>query len=313
MKTFLVLAAVLLGLSCKSQIDCEDLLQSKLPLTGMVSDEDLESFEEGVKELQNCGIIDSVDAMIIMSGPILGNLIVQSAANSQSLTYAELLEQIALIRELPEFPEQKRKMQEILAISRLPASMDTWEENKARLVDLQVPDSELQRIEEIIKNNKIPGLTYQDIFVMLENETSSINPPDAQLSAPNAENKWPLKNLNFEMARSLSREQNKALILYFTAYGSINALKMEQYVLSKPNISDRLRNEFIFVPLYVDDQAAAQSEGKTIGNINLELQLERFQNNSQPLFVKLDTSGLEIGRIGYIEIEAPFIEFLDRK
>jgi thiol:disulfide interchange protein DsbD len=98
---------------------------------------------------------------------------------------------------------------------------------------------------------------------------------------------------------------------------------MEANVWSDPKVLQRLRDEFIVVALYVDDKTELpESEWvtstydkkvkKTIGKIFADLQITRFNVNSQPYYVLLDTSGhlLTAPKAYDLNVDS-FVKFLD--
>lgn len=98
---------------------------------------------------------------------------------------------------------------------------------------------------------------------------------------------------------------------------------MESNVWSDPKVLKRLRENYIVTALYVDDKTDLPANEwvtskydkkvkKTIGKIFADLQITRFNVNSQPYYVLLDTSGnlLTSPRAYDLDIDA-FVKFLD--
>ena len=108
---------------------------------------------------------------------------------------------------------------------------------------------------------------------------------------------------DYQEALAASKEQNKPLMLDFTGWNCVNCRKMEAEVWSSPKIKNLINNEFILVELYVDDKVLTLPEsehyvspktGKQINTVskrNADLQITRFDSNSQPLYALLDTEG----------------------
>ncbi len=100
----------------------------------------------------------------------------------------------------------------------------------------------------------------------------------------------------------LAKKENKPVLIDFTGYGCENCRKMEEFVWSEPDVLPTLQNEVVLASLYVDDKtdldAAEQTVSKysgkkinTIGNKWSDFQASRFNANSQPFYVLLDTKG----------------------
>lgn len=108
---------------------------------------------------------------------------------------------------------------------------------------------------------------------------------------------------DYEEALAASKELNKPLLVDFTGWNCVNCRKMESEVWSAPKIKNLINKEFILVELYVDDkiltlpeseQYVSPKTGKNINTVskrNADLQITRFNSNSQPLYALLDSDG----------------------
>lgn len=128
---------------------------------------------------------------------------------------------------------------------------------------------------------------------------------------------------DYEQALACARKLNKPIFIDFTGHGCVNCREMEANVWSDPKVLQKLRNNYIITALYVDDKTELpQSEWvtstydkkvkKTIGKIFADFQITRFNVNSQPYYVLLDTSGhlLAPPRAYDLNVDA-FAKFLD--
>lgn len=103
---------------------------------------------------------------------------------------------------------------------------------------------------------------------------------------------------DYEEALAASKALKKPLLVDFTGHSCVNCRKMERTVLSKPQILKRLKEEFLLVSLYCDDKTplapedvVVTAEGKTlktIGDKNLDIQLNKYQAVAQPYYVFVD-------------------------
>jgi thiol:disulfide interchange protein DsbD len=103
---------------------------------------------------------------------------------------------------------------------------------------------------------------------------------------------------DLEEAKAASKAVNKPIMIDFTGWSCANCRKMENEVWSKPEILERLRNDFILLSLYVDDKTPLpikeqyiNSRGEkieTIGDKNLDYQITKFKFNAQPLYKFMD-------------------------
>lgn len=128
---------------------------------------------------------------------------------------------------------------------------------------------------------------------------------------------------DYKQALACAKKQNKPLFIDFTGHGCVNCREMESNVWSDPKVLKRLRENFIVVALYVDDKTELPENEwytskydkkvkKSIGKQFADLQITRFNVNSQPYYVLLDTAGnlLAKPRAYDLNIDA-FVNFLD--
>ena len=128
---------------------------------------------------------------------------------------------------------------------------------------------------------------------------------------------------DYDDALAYAKEVNKPIFIDFTGYACANCRKMEENVWPKPEVLERLKNEFVIASLYVDDKKALPKEKQytskyddelkeTIGDKNMDLEITKYNNNAQPYYVIEDTNGKLIVKqaIGYSSTE-DFIKFLD--
>ncbi len=114
------------------------------------------------------------------------------------------------------------------------------------------------------------------------------------------------QNLNcfhdYEEGLAYAKKENKPILLDFTGWSCVNCRKMEDNVWSDPLVWEKLNNDYVLISLYVDDttvlpeneQMISKTTGKkikTIGNKWSDFQTEKFQTNSQPYYVIIDTNG----------------------
>lgn len=110
---------------------------------------------------------------------------------------------------------------------------------------------------------------------------------------------------DYDQALQASKELQKPILIDFTGFACVNCRNMEANVWSDPVVFKKLQNEFILLQLVVDDKAALDIKDqytstysfKKITNIGdkwSELEASRFNSNSQPLYVMLDSDGKEM-------------------
>jgi thiol:disulfide interchange protein len=107
---------------------------------------------------------------------------------------------------------------------------------------------------------------------------------------------------DYDQALQASKELHKPILIDFTGFNCVNCRKMESNVWSDPRVFDHLKNDFILLQLVVDDKGAlpaadqfvSKYSGKTITTLGgkwSDLEAARFDSNSQPFYVMLDSDG----------------------
>jgi cytochrome c biogenesis protein CcdA/thioredoxin-related protein len=104
---------------------------------------------------------------------------------------------------------------------------------------------------------------------------------------------------DYEEGLEYAKLVNKPILLDFTGFSCANCRRMEENVWTVPEIDAIIRNEYVLISLYVDDEYNQLPENKqytskvsgkkitTYGAKWKDLQIERFQELSQPLYVLL--------------------------
>ena len=100
---------------------------------------------------------------------------------------------------------------------------------------------------------------------------------------------------DLEEAEAYAKQVDKPLFVDFTGHGCVNCREMEARVWSDPRVLDILRNEYVVVALYADDQLKVDEADwvptdagkvlKTLGKINSYYALKTYGVNAQPYYV----------------------------
>jgi len=107
---------------------------------------------------------------------------------------------------------------------------------------------------------------------------------------------------DYDQALQVSKALHKPILIDFTGFNCVNCRKMEANVWSDPQVFNRIKNDFVLLQLVVDDKAelpaseqfVSDYSGKkitTLGGKWSNLEAQRFNSNSQPLYVMLDSDG----------------------
>jgi thiol:disulfide interchange protein DsbD len=127
----------------------------------------------------------------------------------------------------------------------------------------------------------------------------------------------------YDEGLACAKQQNKPVLLYFKGHACTNCKVMDAKVWSDPVVQDILRNKYVIIGLYVDDRTelpqsswvTSKYDGKlkkTIGKVNLDYQITRFNTNTQPYYATLDSNGeLKGVPVGFDTDIAKFKSFLE--
>jgi len=121
---------------------------------------------------------------------------------------------------------------------------------------------------------------------------------------------------DFDEAIAAAKAMGKPIMIDFTGHSCANCRKMEAEVLSKPEVSSVLHNDFVVASLYVDEKTALpgnekytskfdQSSITTVGAKNLDFEAVIANSNAQPLYIFVDESGKIIKNAGGYDSNMP--------
>jgi len=107
---------------------------------------------------------------------------------------------------------------------------------------------------------------------------------------------------DYDQALQASKDQHKPIMIDFTGFNCVNCRKMESDVWSNPSVFKHLRDDYILLQLVVDDKAdlvpseqfVSTYSGKkitTLGGKWSDFEASKFNVNSQPFYVILDSNG----------------------
>ncbi len=112
---------------------------------------------------------------------------------------------------------------------------------------------------------------------------------------------------DYEIGLAYAKKVNKPVLLDFTGDACANCRKMEDNVWSDKSILPILKEQVVLISLYCDrkielpkeQQYVSKTTGKeviTIGNKWTDMQITRYQSNSQPLYVILNNDGKDASK-----------------
>lgn len=149
----------------------------------------------------------------------------------------------------------------------------------------------------------LPPSHYQE-FILHKNEESNADNKNAScFDKKYADLLFGIEGVNgyfdYNQALQCAKDQGKPLFIDFTGHACANCRRMEDNVFSKADIKKIFKEKYVVVTLYVDDKTTVDEADwvtskldgkvkKTIGDINTDLQVEKFNMNAQPYYVVVD-------------------------
>lgn len=110
----------------------------------------------------------------------------------------------------------------------------------------------------------------------------------------------------YEKAVNLAKKEGKPLLIDFTGWTCVNCRKMEANVWVDPLVMDKMKNQFVVVSLYVDDDKIQLDSSErrysevlkkdltNIGSKWKEMQQANFYEQTQPQYVAVDPVSMRI-------------------
>ncbi len=176
----------------------------------------------------------------------------------------------------------------------------------------------------------LPPMTTQDFNLYDVNASTNLTIVEKELcSVPSFSDKLELPHnikgfFHYQEAITCAKENNKPVFIDFTGHGCVNCRKMEANVWSDPRVLKILNEKYTVVALYVDDPTLLpenewvtssfdQKVKKTIGAVNSDIQVSKFDNNAQPYYILLDphTETKLAQPVAFNEDVEEFIDFLE--
>lgn len=321
---------LLVHFSCSAQIDCEKLKNKEISLS-YINDHKKE-FINDIEVLINC-YYDSIDLQII-KGPSGDNLesmmsILELADLSKEpkkhSTYNIFIEQWNKLKKTEEYKLARQIVTAKNEIIHRNANIGNWENDYPLLKKMNFTDDDINRIKEVVEENKNTDWTYYNVLQELASYYQSSSVLECPIPSYTNYLYFPY-NLDcyFELSEGIecSRISNKPILLYFTGHGSTISRQFESEVISDPEIQKILIQKYVIVNLYVDDVGTAHLQHqiydeqtndtiKQLGKINKYYQKELFADDIQPAFYIIDSYGNQYNESYYYnESIGSFYRFL---
>ena len=128
---------------------------------------------------------------------------------------------------------------------------------------------------------------------------------------------------DYEQGMACAKKLNKPVLLDFKGHACSNCKEMENKVWSDPEVLKRLQEDYLIIAMYVDDRTKLPENEwvtsvydgkvkKTIGKKYADFQITKYNINSQPYYVLVDTDGEKLVEPKGHDLNIDnFVSFLD--
>ncbi|MFK7786251.1 MAG: hypothetical protein AB8B56_14120 [Crocinitomicaceae bacterium] len=309
--------------SANSQSCFEEISERELPIETYTSP-DSDEFSELLGNLY-CFIGEDLDTIDIEIFSYDGYLVAVIFKNIQSdafpLTYSGLKQ--FMIAESKDPSYSKMRDLHILTrdFSELPAIYENWDTDKQALLNLGIPNDKLQPFEEYLKIHSDSSKTYEQLmkeFELSKQQSNSTEKETLEVSSEELRKELLESKVvhQIDAFAKRSKRENKPVLMYFTGFNVTSSRKLEYFIFNDATILNHLKNDVIFLSLYVDDKRALPKEHQkysetldrtieTYGDANIAMEIELTGIASQPYFVALSDTGKVIGTGTYQDFKSP--------
>lgn len=282
---------------------------------GLADSTDFLEIIANINTFQEQGL-DSTDIEMLLSGPILGTLIVE-LAQEDKLTYQNLCNEYIKFKQTSLYLPCRTNHEITKKLASTSADYSNWNTDKELFLALNIPDKELESIRLYVQKHSDSQITYSELLEAYEKEKQA-----EKIAATTFLFEFQ-GAIDIDSLKTLSLEKNKPILLYFTGYNCVNCRRLEVITLSERIIYTSLLEDFIFASLYIDSRMELPEEEQymsdfnqefitTVGSKNLDYLISNFEVSSQPYFVCLN-SGNQILETADYQTNSidDFVDFLE--
>lgn len=324
---FWLIIIISLLTSCKTN-KCDTLLEKKITIESL---ENRQQFLDDFKLLCDC-YFEEIDYQIIVGTDTSNPSIITTTAilllvkPDTALSFNSLKTFIEEFKKTDDYFKIKKIVETQNDLFSRTVKKKTWAEDSVLVSTVFTTKYSQDAIRNLVFSGKNEGLLYSELFATYKDsifeKAEEINPDEDQIPTNMHIMVGGLLGYNnLDTGISEAQKENKNILLYFSAYGSVSCRQMESKVIMQPDILNHIKNNLIIVDLITDyknelpekDQYYSEALEKDVVNTGLlacDIQITKFNTNSQPFWVLLTPSGSEIRRISYTSDPDEFRKFL---
>jgi hypothetical protein len=306
-------------------VDCDKLLKQDI---------EAEDPQQMVNNLTHSGCfgLDSIDIQLFTHGSILGALIEHMPKPEYKMSYADLLTEINKAKKDTNYFPIRNKLIAMNQLFITKASPDTWEVSKKLLKTIYTSDGQIEEIHEFMLKNRDKNFSYRELLVFSQQNKKSVTGRQNELT--DASNKSAVKIIkdqyskycdtgklvvfagnqvafsNYSFGLECAKKMHKTALIFFNGRHSVNSRRLELMIKDNSQIGDYLRENYVIIDLLVDDKTTLPNSSKTVGEVNNNLEIEKFKVNYQPFFVIIDEHNNIKRTMGSTTDASIFLSFL---
>lgn len=282
-------------------IDCEKKLD-KIPYFAghIISSITDEYFVNDLIILRECGGLDSIDAELL-TAQMIGVLMISQAQDNKETTYRSVLNSLIDFKKT----ESYKIIKEAKLLEKKIVNLSEWEMDRKVLTNTGMPKEEIDRFEKFVILHSTEKLTFKQAF-------TAYNASQPKIDKPKTEKLVFVELVDMDNVLKISKENRKPILIFFTCYACVSAIKMENYVLIDEQVKSIITKNYVYFSAHVDDSKLDGNTSASIGNKYSKIQSDVFQSNTQPTFVLLKDDGTVIAKTGYTGKVEEFIDFLNK-
>jgi thioredoxin-related protein len=181
-----------------------------------------------------------------------------------------------------------------------------WEKDKLFFIKMGMTEEQLAAFKEFLVKNEDKKWNYK---------TASTNFSDlmAPESAQATEKLKGMELVDLENALKAGKETGRNILIQFTGHACVNSRKMEDNILTDPEVNALISKNFEYFSAYCDDRRPDPANNSlTIGKKYCKIQSEKFKSSSQPTFYILEPNGKIIAETMYTPSIEEFKNFLNK-
>jgi len=258
------------------------------------------NFLKQIVRLENCGL-DSIDIFLLRESSFLDNYINKTASNSKiEITVQDVYQKYKASLGGHENNYYKNIYAAHLKIQKTIVSSKNFATDRMLIEKFTSDSIFVDKLKAAIPSIEDGQMTYKDLESKLNNDPYFLPDLHHSIKLPNeVEQIWKYKNITYNEAIAHSLKFGKLILFYFTNTTSTAARKQEKEVLLRKENYQLLMDEYIFVPLFIDDKHMAKGAVQSVGARNLKVQNSLTEIEGQPLFIMVDCTGKVLEKMGY--------------